>query len=313
MLDPRRLLTLRAVAVAGSFSRAAEALALTQPAVSQQVAALERQLATKLLERGPGGPVPTEAGRVLLAHAEAIAGRLELADRQLGELLERAVRLRIGAFSSALGVLVPPAIARLRHALPDIELAAVEGGSDDLGRRVGRGELHVAVCFQDPTQPRREPDGCARRDLGDEPMLAALPPGHKLAGRRSVRLADLAGDVWTAPSASGIVARACAEAGFEPQIAFTTPDPLAIGALVAGGLAVTLVPRLLAAELRGAAVVPLAGEPPRRSLYTLTGASGAPATADAFVEAVAAELDARPPAGAASSAPIRASSGPPTA
>jgi DNA-binding transcriptional LysR family regulator len=293
MLDPRRLLTLRAVAAARSFSRAAEALALTQPAVSQQVAALERQLGTKLLERGPGGPVPTEAGRVLLAHAEAIAGRLELADRQLGELLDRTVRLRIGAFSSALGILVPPAIARLRDALPEAGLSAVEGRPDDLGERVARGELHVAVCFQDPALARREPEGSVRRDLGDEPMLAALPPDHRLAGRGSVRLAQLAGDVWTAPSSSGIVARACVQAGFEPHIAFTTPDPLAIGALVAGGLAVTLVPRLLATELRGAAVVPLAGEAPRRSLYTLTGAAGAPATADAFVEAVAAEVEAR--------------------
>jgi DNA-binding transcriptional LysR family regulator len=236
--------------------------------------------------------VPTEAGRVLLAHAEAIAGRLELADRQLGELLDRAVRLRIGAFSSALGVLVPPAIARLRDALPDIEVSAAEGGSDELGRRVGRGELHVAVCFQDPAQPRREPDGCERRELGDEPMLAALPPGHRLAGRRSVRLADLAGDVWTAPSASGIVARACAEAGFEPAIAFTTPDPLAIRSLVGGGLAVTLVPQLLAGELRGVVVRPLAGQAPRRALYALTGVAGAPPAAAMFADAVATALDA---------------------
>jgi DNA-binding transcriptional LysR family regulator len=290
-LDPRRLLTLRAVAAAGSFSRAAEALALTQPAVSQQVAALERQLGTRLFERGPGGPVPTAAGAVLLAHAEAIATRLELADRQLGELLGQPVRLRIGAFSSALGVLVPPAIARLRAVLPDVELSAVEGRPDDLGERVARGDLHVAVCFQDPGNPRREPEGAVRRDLGEEPMLAALPPEHELAGRRSVRLADLAHDVWTAPSASGIVARACHEAGFEPAIAFTTPDPLAIRALIAGGLAVTLVPRLLAPELHGVAVVPLAGEPPYRALYALTGAAGAPSAAGTFVDAVAAEID----------------------
>ena len=186
------------------------------------------------------------------------------------------MRLRIGAFSSALGVLVPPAIARLREALPDVELSAVEGGSDDLGERVARGELHAAVCFQDPVNPRREPEGSVRRDLGKEPMLAALAPGHRLAGRERLRLEDLAGDVWTAPSSSGIVARACQEAGFEPAIAFTTPDPLAIRALVAGGLAVTLVPRLLATELHGVAVVPLAGDPPYRSLYALTGAAGAP-------------------------------------
>src|SRR4051794_40277757 len=177
-LDPRRLLTLRAVADAGSFSRAAEALALTQPAVSQQVAALERQLGTKLLERGPGGPVATEAGALLLAHAEAIARRLELADRQLAELLSRAVRLRIGAFSSALGVLVPPAIARLREELPDVELSAVEGGSDDLGERVAHGGLHVAICFQHPAIPRRQPEGAVRRGHRKHPALVPVCSGQ---------------------------------------------------------------------------------------------------------------------------------------
>src|SRR5918992_5259373 len=74
MLDPRRLLTFRAVALQRSFSRAAEALSLSQPAVSQQVAALERQLGTPLLDRRPGGLVLTAAGRLLLEHAEAVAG-----------------------------------------------------------------------------------------------------------------------------------------------------------------------------------------------------------------------------------------------
>src|SRR5215207_11167143 len=86
-LDPRRLLTFREVAHRGSFSRAADALALTQPAVSQQLAALERQLGTRLLDRGPGGVAPTEAGIVLLAHADALADRLALAGSQLGELV----------------------------------------------------------------------------------------------------------------------------------------------------------------------------------------------------------------------------------
>src|ERR687894_1566286 len=101
MLDPRRLLTFGEVARRGSFSRAAEALALTQPAVSQQVAALERQVGVRLLDRGPGGPTPTAAGALLLAHADAIAERLAQADRQLADLVatERET-LRIGAFPS---------------------------------------------------------------------------------------------------------------------------------------------------------------------------------------------------------------------
>src|SRR5215212_4734102 len=100
MLDPRRLLTFRAVAHHGSFSRAADALALTQPAVSQQVAGLERQLGQRLLDRGGGRVGLTDAGATLLAHADAIAGRLELAERQLAEQRdEERARLRVGAFS----------------------------------------------------------------------------------------------------------------------------------------------------------------------------------------------------------------------
>jgi DNA-binding transcriptional LysR family regulator len=293
VIDPRRLLTFRAVAEAGSFSRAAEALALTQPAVSQQVAGLERQLGARLLDRGPGGPVPTPVGAVLLEHARAIAQRLDLAGAQLDELTAPGpVRLRVGAFASALGILVAPAIARLRGALPDLEIAATEGRSDELGERTGRGELHAAICFQDPAAPPREPGGTVRRELGDEPMLVALAPGHRLAGEGRIRLEDLAGDVWTAPSTSGLVRRACAAAGFEPRVAFVTPDPLAIRALVAGGLAVTLVPRLLTADLPGVVVRELAGEPPRRTLYALTAEAGAPAAAGAFVDAIAEALRA---------------------
>ena len=115
MLDPRRLLTFREVARQGSFSRAAEALALSQPAVSQQVGALERELGTALLVRGRAGTLPTPAGELLLAHADALAGRLELADEQMGALVDTERRsLRVGAFPSALATILPGALAALR-------------------------------------------------------------------------------------------------------------------------------------------------------------------------------------------------------
>src|SRR5215212_2178017 len=189
MLDPRRLLTFAEVARRGSFSRAAEALALTQPAVSQQVAGLERQLGVKLLERGPGGPVPTEAGSLLLAHANAIAGRLAQADAQIAELVatERET-LRLGAFASAMATIVPAAVARLSDERPGIQVDVTEVSALDAGVAVADGGLHVAVCFQDMAVPRREPEGTERRDLAEEEMLAALPPDHPLAGRRRISL-----------------------------------------------------------------------------------------------------------------------------
>src|SRR6266545_4401342 len=101
MLDPRRLLTFREVARQGSFSRAGEALALSQPAVSQQVGALERELGTALLVRGRSGTVPTPAGELLLAHADALAARLELADTQMDALVEGERGVQAGRLHAA--------------------------------------------------------------------------------------------------------------------------------------------------------------------------------------------------------------------
>jgi DNA-binding transcriptional LysR family regulator len=288
MIDSRRLLTFREVANRRSFSRAAEALALTQPAVSQQVAALERQLGARLLDRGPGGPAPTDAGAVLLAHADAIAERLAQADSQLAELVaQERETLRVGAFPSALGSIVPAAIAQLRSERPELHVEASEGSAQENGAAVAAGRIHVAVCFQDAAAERHAPDGTGRHELGEESMLALLPAHHPLAGRRRIALAALADETWTAPSRDHLVYRACVAAGFEPRIAYISRDPLAIGELVAGGLAVTLVPELLAGRLQGVAFVPLADSVPRRSLYALTAASGVRAAARAFVAALA--------------------------
>jgi len=286
-MDPRRLLTFREVARQGSFSRAGEALALTQPAVSQQVSALERQLGVRLLDRGPGGPVPTEAGALLLAHADAVADRLAQADTQLAELAsaERET-LRVGGFASSLATVIPAALATLREQLPELQVEAVEASGDELGAMVASGALHAAMCFQDAATPPRRPEGTQRHELGTEAMLAMLAPDHPLAGRKRVRLSELAGETWVAPSRTHMIYRACVEAGFEPRIAFVTRDPVGNSQLVARGLAVTLVPELLVGRLPGVAMVPLEGLQPRRALYALTPAAGVRESALAFVDAL---------------------------
>jgi DNA-binding transcriptional LysR family regulator len=293
MLDPRRLLTFREVAHRRSFSRAGEALALTQPAVSQQVAALERQLGLRLLDRGPGGPAPTDAGALLLAHADAVAERLAQAGTQMTELAaaERET-LRVGAFPSALASVVPDAIARLRRERPDVTVEAVEESNEGLAAAVATGRLHAAMCFQDAAEPPRHPEGTERHDLGEEPMLATLAPDHPLADRERLALRELADDTWTAPSREHLIYRACVAAGFEPRIAFVTRDPLTAAALVGAGLAVTLMPSLVAGRLPGIVVVPLSARRPRRSLYALTPAAGARPAAGAFVAALGDEVGA---------------------
>src|ERR687889_2308748 len=143
MLEPRRLLTFREVARRASFSRAAEALSLTQPAVSQQVAALEREIGLALIDRRPGGLVLTEAGEVLLGHADALSERLRVADAQLAELAERReAKLAIGAFASAMATIVPDSVARWREGAPGVEVEAVEVSSADAAVGVRDGRLH---------------------------------------------------------------------------------------------------------------------------------------------------------------------------
>jgi DNA-binding transcriptional LysR family regulator len=284
-LDPRRLLTLHEVARRGSFSRAAEELALTQSAVSQQIAALERQLGVQLLHRGRGGVRPTPAGEALVAHGAVVAERLALAGSQVAELAAQERReLRVGAFPSALATVVPQAVAALLAGRPGLEVRLSEARLEELVAGVRGGELHVAVCFQDASQPRREHPGTRRHDLAEEPMLLALPPRHRLARRRRVRLADLARDPWTAPSRDGLVVRTCREAGFEPRVGIVTDDPLAIRAVVSAGLAVTLTPRLVAGQLAGVRVVPVEGDAPRRTIYALLPDAGARETDRALLQ-----------------------------
>jgi DNA-binding transcriptional LysR family regulator len=286
MLDPRRLLTFRAVARAGSFSAAARELALTQPAVSQQVAALERELGARLLHRGHGGLTLTDAGTIALEHADALADRIALADTQLAELADDAGPLRVGAFPSALATIVPAAIARLGAR----RVEAVEGTTEELAAGVGDGRVHVALAFQDAAAPRREHHGLRRHDLFDEPFVPVVGPNHRLAKRRTIRLQELARDPWTAPSRTGIIHAACVAAGFEPDLRFITSDVLAIGELIAADLAVTLSPRLIADRRQGVHALELRDEPPRRALYALTPRTGTTAGARELLDAVRAIL-----------------------
>src|SRR6201999_803011 len=176
------------------------------------------------------------AGEALLVHADAIAQRLELASRQLAEL-KADTRLRIGAFSSALAGLLPPMMERL-----DAEVQIEEGDSVALAARVSSGALHMSIGFQDAARPRREHEGLERRDLLRETFLLARSPEHPLARRTQLQIGELRDEPWVAPSADGLVARTCEQAGFTPRLIALTRDPIAIREFVARGTAVTLVP-----------------------------------------------------------------------
>jgi DNA-binding transcriptional LysR family regulator len=269
-MDPRRVLTFRAVAHERSFSRAARRLALSQPSVSNQVAALEREVGVALFERRPGGLRLTPEGEILLEHADAIAGRFGLAETQLAEAAERQrTRLRIGALPSALAGFVPAAIARVRDRHPDTRVTFDEGTSEELANRLASGELDLAIAYQDTTWPRAEPSGVKRHHLLHEEFMVALAPDHPRAAQHEVDLADLRDADWTAALTDGVIVRACRAAGFEPRLVSITHDQLAIRGLVIRGLAVTLVAELLADPFKDLALRPIAGMTVARDVYAL--------------------------------------------
>jgi molybdate transport repressor ModE-like protein len=268
-MDSRRLLTFRAVARHRSFSRAARELALSQPSVSNQVAQLEREIGTRLLERRPGGLRLTREGEILLEHADAIAERFRLAEAQLANAAAERARLRIGAFPTALAGFVPAAVGRLRRVHPDAEVTFDEGTSEELSARVASGEVDLAIVYDETGRPRRDPPGVERHQLLEERFLVAVAPDHRLAHLREIPLADLSEDGWTVALTDGVIVRTCRAAGFEPRLVSITHDQLAIRALVLRGLAVTLLPELLADPFKDLALRPIAGMTVSRVVYAL--------------------------------------------
>ena len=265
-------MTFRAVAHARSFSRAAEQMSLTQPSVSHQIGLLETEIGLRLLERGRGGLRLTEAGAVLLEHADQVAWRLELADTQLAALAgERREHIRLGAFPTALASFVPSAVARLRLAHDDLRVRLGEVTPSNLEARLLGGDFDVAISYQDATTERRELRGAERIDLMPDTFLIGLPPEHRLAGPTGpISLKELAEDDWIVASTEGFLVQACREVGlFDPRIVATTSEPLATRGLILRGIGVGWVPSLLVGDYAGVAIRPVKERIRRRDIYAL--------------------------------------------
>ena len=273
MLDVRRMKVLREVAQRGSFSAAAEALSFTQSAVSQQIAALERESGTKLVERGPRGIRLTEAGEVLVRHADAVLSRLASAEDELAALAGlRGGKLRMSTFQSAGATLVPQAIAAFHRRYPDVELALVEAEPEPATEMMRAGELDLAIVYDFEGAPGQIDEGLDCTHLLDDPYELLVASDHPFASRARLKLSDLADERWVhSTTRSGCrlgVNHACAQAGFEPRIAFETDEILAIQALVATGMGVALLPRLGLTTLHpGVVVRPVGRDAPVRSIH----------------------------------------------
>jgi DNA-binding transcriptional LysR family regulator len=269
MLDPRRLRVLREVATRGSFSAAAAALAFTQPAVSQQIAALERETGTTLIERGVRPVRLTDAGRALMVHAEAVLAHLDEAQQELGEIAGlRRGRLRLASFPTAIATIVPHAVALFARRHPDVDLTVVDDHQQGLIPRLARWELDLALIYDHEALPEPEVR-LDRTHLLDDPFDLLVPEGHPLARRSSVALKELADETWIGGTPDGAYARivlhSCRVAGFAPRVVFGSDDYNAVQGFVAVGLGVAILPRLALTFPRpGLARVALAEPPVRR-------------------------------------------------
>ncbi|WP_051222179.1 LysR family transcriptional regulator [Conexibacter woesei] len=289
--DVRRLRVLRAVAEHGSFAAAAAELRYTPSAVSQQIAALEREVGIVLVERGARGARLTQAGVVLDRHAAIVLGQLAAARAELDDLAAlRGGTVRLAAFESSWTVLVPAAVARFRAAFPDVDLQLAEEDPVEAVAGVRAGACDVAVVFEPNGAERLE--GLERTVVAHDPLWAVLPAGHALAsaaGPAPLDLAVLAAEPWVAPTAfcATVVRGACAAAGFEPDVVFSSADYGAVQGFVAAGAGVALVPFLALTGNPRVVARPVLGAP-SRVLAAVTAPEGPrPASATAMVAALA--------------------------
>lgn len=305
MIDLRRLQVLRMIAHHGTVTEAAKSMYLTPSAVSQQVRQLARDLGVTLLEPQGRRIQLTAAAYALLEHADELSAQWE---RIEGELQSYASGehglLRFCGFPSVLAALAAPAAARLRTEVPRLTVRLEEVETPDAFDRLLAGRTDLAIVEPGPGAPSPDDPRFEQQPLLDELQDVLLPEGHEAVRSDSLQLADLRHEQWIAPEPGAceqyqVVMVSMAAAGFTPQIAHHATEWSSQAALVASGLGVCLMPRLVEIPASYRVVrVPLTGEPkPSRRILTFIRRGGRqqPAIVHGLdaLRAVAAELAAR--------------------
>jgi DNA-binding transcriptional LysR family regulator len=265
MLDVTRLRVIDAVARHGSVTAAARELHYSQPSVTHHLARLEAETGAQLLQRVGRGIRLTQAGRLLADRAAEIIGRIEAADAELSAHVGlTAGRVRLAGFSSALGSLVPRAVAVLAGRHPGLQVSVIDEHPPEALELLRTGRIEVAIGFRyDETEA--EPAGVRLHHLLDDPVYLLSPSGDR-------PLSALHDATWIAgcERCRSHLLSVCAEAGFEPRIGFESDDMVVIQALVASGLGVATLPGLALQSHRADGIV--ASELPgsRRHVYAAT-------------------------------------------
>ncbi|MFI9272029.1 LysR family transcriptional regulator [Kitasatospora sp. NPDC052896] len=272
MIDVQRLRILRAVAEHGSFNQAAAALHLTPSAVSQHVAVLERSLGAQVVARSTRGVTLTQAGRIMVSAAEAVAAELEHARQQVDQLSSGRVQLTVATFTSGGRLLLPGALPRLLAANPRTVLHVREGEPEDTLPLVRQGAVDVALAyhFDGPLPVGPGPSsGLEWTPLLEDPLYVVLPESHRLAGSDLLDLAELAAEPWVLGClrTEAYLRRYAERAGFAPELRGTTTDYFFARSLVAAGMGISLIPSIaLAPEIPGLRTVPIRPPGPIRHI-----------------------------------------------
>jgi DNA-binding transcriptional LysR family regulator len=256
VIEARHLRVLRAVATTGSFSAAGRALGCTQPAVSQQMKALETSVGTPLLVRSGREMRLTQAGEALVRHAGTILAGLTAAEEEIAAIAGlRAGRVRLVSFPSGSSTLVPAALAALRAAHPGTRVFLEEAEPPASVEMLREGECDVALAFRYEGAAggqEGEWDDLVVRPLLSDRLVGLVPERHRLAGAGSVAIGELADEPWIAgcPRCRGQLVEVCEGAGFTPRIDFATDDYPAVVGLVGAGLGVAVLPQLAIESVR---------------------------------------------------------------
>jgi DNA-binding transcriptional LysR family regulator len=267
--DVSRLRAFALVLDLGSISAAASVLGYTQSAVSQQLAALEREVGTPLVDRSQRPLRATRGGALLRPHVERVLAALGGAEAAVEDLRGGTPRLRLAAFPSALSSFVPAAVRDLRRAHSRLVVQVLQLETQEAVERLRGGDADLAVVHHMPGVAVPETAGLQRRRLLVDHLHVVLPEGHRLARRDAVRLTDLEAEPLILPRRDtpagrfrSVIEHICSEAGFAPRVAYEIDDLPAAQAFVAAGIAVVPMHGLILATLPlGAAARPLAERP----------------------------------------------------
>ena len=291
--DVQRLRALALVLDLGSISAAADVLGYTQSAVSQQLATLEREVGTALVDRSQRPLRATPPGASLRPHVERVLAALGGAEAAVEDLRGGTPRLRLAAFPSALSSFVPTAVRDLRRTHPQLVVQVLQVETREAVERLRAGDADLAVVHHLPGVAVPETPDLHRRRLLVDRLYVVVPQGHRLARRDAVDLSDLEGEPLILPRRDtpagrfrSVVEHLCAQAGFAPRVAYELDDLPAAQAFVAAGIAVVPMHGLtLATVPPGATTRPLAaGRAGSRTIEALAPAAARTPVVDDLLE-----------------------------